>query len=419
MSKTLVTNVGQIVTPKGNSARFGEQMNNVAVSSNQAILVEDGLIKEIVSETNSDNLGLEDAQIINAKGKPVLPGFIDPHTHFVFSGYRADEFNMRLQGKSYEEIAEAGGGIVSSVSPTRESTFSELKAVSKDRLRSMVRYGVTTVEGKTGYGLDKDAELKQLRVMVKLDEETPVDISRTFLGAHVVPKEYEDRREQYLDFVVEEVIPPAAKEGAEFCDVFCDQGAFTVEESRKILRAGKRSGLIPKIHADEIAVTGGAELAAEVGAVSADHLLKSSDQGLELLKENGIVAVLLPITAFSLKEDYARGRYMIDDGLAVSLATDMNPGSCYSESIPLLFSLATLYMGLTVEESITALTLNAAAALGKADETGTIEPGKQADLVILDAPDYQHLSYHIGVNLVDRVVKRGELIWKRTYPDFH
>lgn len=419
MSQTLVTNIGQIVTPTGSSARFGEEMNNLAVSLNQAILIEDGFIKEIVSEPDSDNFGLEDAQILDAGGKPVLPGFIDPHTHFVFAGYRADEFNMRLKGKSYEEIAAAGGGIVSSVSPTRKSTLSELKALSRERLRSMVRYGVTTVEGKTGYGLDRDAELKQLRVMVELDAETPVDISRTFLGAHVVPKEYEGRRDQYLDFVTEEVIPLAAQQGAEFCDVFCDQGAFTVEESRKVLMAGKQSSLTPKIHADEIAATGGAELAAEVGAVSADHLLKSSDQGLELLKENGIVAVLLPITAFSLKEDYARGRYMIDNGLPISLATDMNPGSCYSESIPLLFSLATLYMGLTVEESITALTLNAAAALGKADKIGTIEPGKQADLVILDAPDYEHLSYHIGVNLVDGVVKRGELIWTRNAPVFH
>lgn len=418
MSKKLVTNVGQLVTPKGDKFRSGSKMNDLSVTEEVTILIEGGFIAGVGDRSDFSEVRGDEVEIIDAGGKPVLPGFVDPHTHFVFSGYRAEEFQMRLSGKSYEEIAKEGGGIASSVTSTRKASFSRLKKESKERLSSMVQFGVTTVEGKTGYGLDKKTELKQLKVMRDLDAETPLDVVPTFLGAHSIPPEYSDRREEYVNFVTEDVMPEAAEGEAEFCDVFCDQGAFTVEESRQILAEGKKAGLTPKIHADEIAGTGGAELAAEVDAISADHLLKASDEGLHSMKDQGAVAVLLPITAFSLKEDYARGRYMIDQGLPVSLATDFNPGSCYSESIPLLISLATLYMDMTIEETITALTLNAAAALDRAEMVGSIEPGKQADIVILDAPDYKHLSYHIGVNLVDRVIKGGEAIWKKSSPQF-
>ncbi|MBS3736897.1 MAG: imidazolonepropionase [Candidatus Bipolaricaulota bacterium] len=417
MRKKLVTNVGQLVTPLGGKFRSGSKMSDLSVSEEVTILIERGVVAGI-GESSDFSGARDEAEIIDAGGKPVLPGFVDPHTHFVFSGYRAKEFQMRLQGKSYEEIAREGGGIASSVASTREASFSRLKKESRKRLKSMVRFGVTTVEGKTGYGLDKETELKQLKVMRELGADTPLDIVPTFLGAHSIPPKYSDRREEYVNFVTEEVMPGAAEREAEFCDVFCDQGAFTVEESRQILTEGKKVGLTPKIHADEIAGTGGAELSAEVDAISADHLLKASDEGLHLMKDRGVVAVLLPITAFSLKEDYARGRYMIDKGLPVSLATDFNPGSCFSESIPLLISLATLYMDMTVEETITALTLNAAAALDRADQIGSIERGKRADMIILDAPDYKHLSYHIGVNSVERVIKGGETIWKRPGPQF-
>lgn len=415
MRKKLVTNVGQLVTPEGDKFRSGSQMGDLSVTEEATILIESGVIAG-VGDSGDFSDARDEAEIIDAGGKPVLPGFVDPHTHFVFSGYRAEEFQMRLQGKSYEEIAREGGGIASSVASTREVSFSRLKKESRKRLTSMVRFGVTTVEGKTGYGLDKETELKQLKVMRELDAVTPLDVAPTFLGAHSIPPEYSDRRKEYVNFVTEEVLPRAAEREAEFCDVFCDQGAFTVEESRQILTEGKKVGLTPKIHADEIAGTGGAELSAEVDAISADHLLKASDEGLHSMSDHGVVAVLLPITAFSLKEDYARARYMIDNDLPVSLATDFNPGSCYSESVPLLISLATLYMDMSIEETITALTLNAAAAVDRAEVIGSVEPGKQADLIVLDAPDYKHLSYHVGVNLVDRVIKEGEVIWEKNYP---
>ncbi|MEF8725427.1 MAG: imidazolonepropionase [Candidatus Bipolaricaulota bacterium] len=418
MVKKVLTNVGQLVTPRGEQARSGEKMNRISILDDREILLEGGVIREIGKQGAFSRSLPEEVERIDAKGKPVLPGFVDPHTHFVFSGYRAEEFKARLEGKRYEEIAEEGGGIASSVRSNREASFAGLKEEAEGRLRSMVRFGVTSVEGKTGYGLDRETELKQLKVMTELDQETPVDISPTFLGAHSIPEEYANWREEYVDFVTEEVAPLAAERGAEFCDVFCDRGAFTVGESRKVLNRGKKLGLKPKIHADEIEATGGAKLAAEVDAISADHLLKASDEGLNRMKESSVIAVLLPITAFSLKESYARARYMIDHGLSVSLATDLNPGSCFSESIPLLFSLSTLYMEMTVEETITALTLNAAAAIDRADQVGTIESGKQGDFLILDAPNYQHLSYHMGVNLVERVVKRGETIWKKTGPNF-
>jgi imidazolonepropionase len=418
MTRKIVKNIGQLVTPKGAEARNGSDMDELSVEEGKEILIEDGLISKIGNRGEVSDGENRTVDEIDAEGKPVLPGFVDPHTHFVFSGYRSEEFEMRLAGRSYEEIANQGGGIVSSVNSTREASFPKLKAESRKRLRSMIRFGVTTVEGKTGYGLDKETELKQLKVMTELNSETPLDIVPTFLGAHSVPPEYSDRRDEYVDFVTQRVTPLAAEKGAKFCDVFCDRGAFSVEESRKILNEGKKVGLRPKIHADEISGTGGAELAAELGAISADHLLKASEAGLTAMKKEGVTAVLLPITAFSLKENYARGRFMIDRGLPVALATDMNPGSCYSESIPLLISLATLYMNLTIEETITSLTLNGAAAVGQASRIGSIEPGKQADMVVIDAPDYRHLSYHIGVNSVTRVIKRGDTIWQKSAPEF-
>ena len=280
------------------------------------------------------------------------------------------------------------------------------------RLDSMLSFGVTTVEGKSGYGLDRDTEIRQLEVMKVLNNIHYVDVVPTFLGAHAVPPEYRGREDEFIDWMADAVLPEvAAGKLAEFCDVFCEEGVFSVDQSRRLLQKAAALGLKPKLHADEIVQLGGAELAAELGAVSADHLLQASDEGLRALAEAGVVATLLPGTAFSLREPYARGRYMIDQGCAVALATDLNPGSCFSESIPLVFALATLYMQLTPEEAVTALTINAAAALGRADTVGSIDPGKLGDLVILADPSYEFIPYHIAVNTVEKVVKQGNVVY--------
>ncbi|MCK8815824.1 imidazolonepropionase [Natroniella sulfidigena] len=412
MKNVVVKNAGELITCQGQAPKTGSEMNELGIITDGAVVIKGGLITQ-VGKTDEilKNINIEEFEVIDAAGKPVLPGFIDSHTHFVFGGYRADEYSWRLQGVPYTEIMERGGGIINSVAGTREASFEELKESAWKRLDSMLSFGVTTTEGKSGYGLELETELKQLRVMKELQEEHKVDISPTFMGAHAIPSEYEGRSGEFIDYLIEEVMPLAVEEGgAEFCDIFCDQGVFTVDEARKLLLKGQELGLKAKIHADEIAQVGGAELAAELGAVSADHLLKASDEGIKLMAEEGVIGTLLPITAFSLKEPYARGRYMIDNGLPVALATDFNPGSCYSESIPLLIALSTLQMELTLEEVITALTINAAAAIDRDAKIGSIEVGKAGDLVILDAPSYTHLAYHIGVNIVDKVIKNGQLV---------
>lgn len=412
MKGILVKHAGELVTCAGKAPKVGREMKELAVIKDGAVTVEDGIITRVDTTKNLlQEIDESEFAVIDAEGRPVLPGFVDPHTHFVFGGYRAEEFGWRLQGIPYMKIMERGGGIISTVKATRETSFAELKAAGRKRLNSMLSFGVTTVEGKSGYGLDLETEFKQLRVMQELNREHTLDIAITFLGAHAVPPEYRDSPGKYVDFLVKEVIPAVAKEdGVEFCDVFCDKGVFSVNQARKILLAAKELGMRPKLHADEMAGIGGAELAAELEAISADHLLKASSEGLQMMAAAGVVAVLLPITAFSLKEPYAKGRAMIDSGVPVALATDFNPGSCYSESIPLLFSLATLYMGLTPEEAVTALTINAAAAIDREDRIGSIEVGKEGDLIILDAPSYTHLAYHIGVNIVDKVFKKGKLV---------
>jgi imidazolonepropionase len=409
MDRLLLKNAGELITCVRDK--------DFQIIKNGGVLIEDGLITSI---GKSDELlkltdKFDQLEIIDAEGKPVLPGFIDPHTHFIFGGYREDEFNWRLQGVPYLEIMKRGGGIINTVKATRNASREELKKSGKKRLELMLSYGVTTVEGKSGYGLELDTELKQLDVMEELDREHPVDIVKSFLGAHAVPEEYKDNKAGYLDYVLNDMIPVVAESGkAEFCDVFCDIGVFTVEEARQILIRGQELGLKGKIHADEIERTGGANLAVELAIVSADHLLKISDEDIHKMAKANVVPVLLPITAFSLKEEYAPARKIVDAGLNLALATDLNPGSAFSGSIPLLISLSTLYMGLSLEEVIMGLTINAAAALNREDRIGSIEPGKQADLIILDAPSYKHLSYHIGVNLVEKVIKEGRLVYKKS-----
>ena len=276
-------------------------------------------------------------------------------------------------------------------------------------MQRMVELGITTVEGKTGYGENTETEDKMLRVMERLDQDHPIDIAKTYMGAHAVPKAYPGGASAYVDYLIAEGLPMAAGR-ADFCDVFCEKDVFELEESERLLLAARDRGFKLKLHADEIVTLGGAALAAKLKATSADHLLKSSDEDLIAMRDAGTVATLLPCTAFSLKEDYARGRFMIDNGLAVALASDLNPGSCYTQSVPLIISLATIYMGLTIEESITALTLNGAAAIDRADTIGSLEAGKQADLILVDAPNYRHLSYHFAMNLVDTVIKKGIIL---------
>jgi imidazolonepropionase len=353
-----------------------------------------------------------DAECVDAGGRCLLPGFVDSHTHFIFGGLRAEEFSWRLKGESYMSIMRRGGGIVSTVEATRKMSPEEMMAQASHALHRMERMGITTVEGKSGYGLNRDTELLQLDTMRRLNgrDDRSVDVVPTFLGAHAVPKEYAGRTDDYVDFLIEEILPVVAERHlAEFCDVFCEDGVFSIEQSRRLLKAAQAAGLRLKIHADEIVSLGGAELAAELNAVSADHLLHVSDEGIRALAERNVVATLLPLTAFALRGNYADARKMMEMGCAVALATDHNPGSCYSGSIPLTFALACIYMGMTVEEAITALTLNGAAALGRADRIGSIEVGKQADFVLLDSDDYHILPYYIGMNCVAATVKCGRV----------
>jgi len=419
--KLVIKHAAELITCRGSAPKAGVAMNEIGIIADGAVSIKDGII-QMAGPTAQVMAALDgnDYEEIDAQGKCVLPGFIDSHNHFVFGGYRAEEFSWRLKGDSYMEIMERGGGIINSVRATRQAGTTELSQLALTRLDSMLGMGVTTVEGKSGYGLDCDTEIKQLEVMAALKEQHPVEVIPTFLGAHAVPKEYEGRSGEFIDFLIEEVLPVIAEHKlARFCDVFCEKGVFSIAESRRLLLAAQKLGLKSKLHADEIVQLGGAELAAELGAVSADHLLHISDAGIAQMAQKQVVATLLPATAFSLREPYARGREMIDQGVAVALATDFNPGSCFSESIPLVIALAALYMKLTPAEIVTALTINAAAAIDEADRLGSIEPGKQADILILEQPSYLYLPYHIGVSIVETVVKKGEIVWTKAKGSCH
>ncbi|MBU4425268.1 MAG: imidazolonepropionase [Proteobacteria bacterium] len=411
----IIKNASQLVTCSGFEAKCGKDMSDLQIINDGAVVIEQGIIRA-VGKTGDTISDFDESRfsVIDARGKTVLPGFVDSHTHFVFGGYRAEEFSWRLRGDSYMQIMERGGGILNTVLATRKATKHELTETGRKRLDSMLSFGVTTVEGKSGYGLDHDTELKQLEVMAELDNGHPIDIVRTFLGAHAVTKDYKGREDTYIEYLIDRVMPEVAERKlAEFCDVFCEKNVFSVEQARRLLSRAKEMGFKLKIHADEIVQLGGAELAAELDAVSADHLLQASDKGIHDMAEKGIIATLLPGTAFGLREPYARGRYMIDNNCAVALATDLNPGSCFSESIPLIFALATLYMNITTEEAITALTINGAAALNREDAIGSIDVGKKGDVAILEFPSYEYIPYHIGVSAVEKVVKDGNLVFDK------
>ncbi len=410
-----IKNSSEIVTCSGFKAKKGKEMSDLKVISDGVLIIEEGIIKAVgLTSEISKHFKEENYQVIDASGKSVLPGFVDSHTHLVFGGYRAEEFNWRLGGISYMDILERGGGILSTVKATRAATKEELFHEGFKRLDSMLSFGVTTVEGKSGYGLDSETEIKQLEVMEELNKAHPIDIVRTFLGAHAVPEEYKGKTDEYIDYIIAKVLPVVAERKlAEFCDVFCEKNVFSLEQSRRLLLKAKNMGMKLKLHADEIVQLGGAELAAELEATSADHLLKASERGMKEISKAGVIATLLPGTAFSLKEAYPKAREMIKEGCAVALATDMNPGSCFSESIPLIFALATIYMNMTVEEAITALTINGAAALAQEKTIGSIDVGKQGDIIILEFPSYHYLPYHIGVSCVEKVIKNGRVVFDK------
>ena len=413
MSENLIIFNARIVTPTGISARKGAEMGQLRIIENGTVEVTKGIITYVGESRGEDRDGYyQQYWHYNARGHCLLPGFVDSHTHFVFGGERSEEFSWRLKGESYMSIMERGGGIASTVKATRQMNFLKLRSAAEGFLKKMSAMGVTTVEGKSGYGLDRETELLQLKIMRSLnnDEHKRIDIVSTFLGAHALPEEYKGRGDEYIDFLIREMLPVIREnELAECCDVFCEQGVFSVEQSRRLLQAAKEQGFLLKLHADEIVSFGGAELAAELGALSADHLLQASDAGIRAMADAGVVATLLPLTAFALKEPYARGREMIDAGCAVALATDLNPGSCFSGSIPLTIALACIYMKLSIEETITALTLNGAAALHRADRIGSIEVGKQGDFVILNSDNYHILPYYVGMNCVIMTIKGGML----------
>lgn len=418
MRPLFVRRARQLVTLAGSSAAplVKEKMSDLAIMENGSVWIEQGTIAAVgpddeLARQFADRLA--EAEVIDAKGKTVTPGLVDPHTHLVYAGSREHEWTMRLGGATYMEIMNAGGGIHATTNATRQASEEALYDESKQRLDQFLLHGVTTVEAKSGYGLSLEHELKQLETAKRLDDTHPVDVVSTFLGAHAVPPEWKHTPDEYVRLIIDEMIPEVSRRGlAEFNDVFCERGVFTPNEARRILEAGKAYGLTPKIHADEIEPYGGAELAAEVGAISADHLLRASDEGIRRMAERGVIGVLLPGTAFFLMTQAADARRLIDAGVPVALATDCNPGSSPTVSLPLVMSLACLHMGMTPAEAIAAATINAAHAIGRAHLVGSLEPGKKADLVIFQVPNYVQVMYYYGINHIETVIKNGKVVVK-------
>ena len=391
--------------------RSKEAMSELGLIEDGSIWMESGLIQAIGTTKELEELyadRMHEAEVFDASGHLVTPGLVDPHTHVVYGGSREREFEMRLEGATYMDIMNGGGGIHATTRMTREASEEELMEQTTRRLDSFLAHGVTTVEGKSGYGMNLETELKQLRVMKKLQEEHPIDLVPTFMGAHAVPKDYKGREDEFVDHLINDMLPIVSEEKlAEFNDVFCEKGVFTPEQSERILKAGKKYGLIPKIHADEIEPYGGAELAAEIGAISAEHLLKASEEGIQAMAKSGTIACLLPATALYLREDAAPGRRMVDEGVAVAISTDCNPGSSPTTSMPLVMNLACISMRLTPAEALTAATYNAACAINRQEKVGSLEVGKQADVVLWNVENYQELQYLFGVNHVKSVWKNG------------
>jgi len=411
----LIVNADELVTLAGDNhkPRTGKQMREIGIIRNGALALKDGRILA-VGKTPDITKSFKAEDVISANGKIALPGFVDPHTHLVFAGSREEEFQMRIEGASYMEILKAGGGILRTVRETRKASVEKLVDYGTETLDTMLEHGTTTAEAKSGYGLTTKDELKMLEVIKRLNQMHSVDVVPTFLGAHTIPPEFLNNPQSYVSLVIDEMIPKVTeKRLAEFCDVFCERGVFGLEQARRILAAGKNLGLKPRLHADEMSMLGGAELAAGIGAVSADHLLFSSDEGIKAMAERGVIATLLPAAAFSLMSSrYADARVMINCGVPVALGTDFNP-NCWVENQQLVVALACHLMKLTPAEAITASTINAAHALNRANEVGSLEVGKKADVVVLDAPNHKFLGYRFGTNLVDKVIKNGRIVIDR------
>lgn len=401
----LLKGIGILATPTGSTARKGAEQREITVIEDAMIGVKDGKI----AYAGPADASLSAAEVIDCAGALVTPGLVDAHTHLVFGGWRQKELALKLEGVSYLDILKAGGGILNTVAHTREESEDELYAKGKELLRDMLLHGTTTCECKSGYGLSSEEELKQLRVAKRLNENQPVGLVSTFLGAHAVPTEYKDNREGYIKLLLEEMLPAVAASGlAEFCDIFCETAVFGPEESKKILARAKELGFRLKAHVDEIDPIGGAEMAAEMGCLSAEHLIQASDQGIRDMAERGVMAALLPATSFYLDKPYARARKMIDEGVAVAVATDFNPGSSPNLNLQFPMNLACLKYRLTPAEALCAVTLNGAAAIGRAESVGSLEVGKQADIVVWNAPDLEYVFYRYGSNLVRTVIKNGQ-----------
>jgi imidazolonepropionase len=410
----LLHNLAEIATPEGTEPLRGADQRRVRRIAGAEVVCREGRIAFVGSpEERRRQLGeMPGAERLDGQGGTLIPGFVDPHTHLPWAGSREDEFAKRLAGTTYQEIAAAGGGILSTVAATRRASEDELVGNVLRRMDQMLAWGTTTAEAKSGYGLNQEDELKQLRAIREASSRHAVDLVPTLLAAHEVPPEYRQDRRRWVDQICDEIVPATAEAGlARFCDVFCEEGVFSAAESRRVLEAGARHGLLPRLHADEFVDSGGAELAADLGAFSADHLMAVSPAGVDALARSGVTAVLLPGTSFFLKKQhYAPARRLIEAGVPVALATDCNPGSSYTESMPMVVLLAVFQLGLTIEESLAAATLNSACCLGLGGEIGSVEAGKRADLVLLQAPNLLHLVYHYGINPVAAVVKGGRVV---------
>ena len=406
MASLLIHNIGLLVTPLGNEVRKGIDQKDVFVLENAYILIED----EIITKVGTDSVPEADVKI-DAKGKLVTPGLVDAHTHLVFGGFRQNEMKMKLDNVPYLDILKAGGGILSTVKSTREASKEDLIVKSRKALDEMIDLGTTLVEAKSGYGLSLDTEIKQLEVVKELNESHPVDIVSTFMAAHAIPEEYRQNREEYIEKICNEMIPYVSENKlAQFCDVFCEKGVFTVEESEKILLKGQEYGLRSKIHADEIEAIGGSVLAGKINATSAEHLIVCDDKGMDSLSDGNVIACLLPSTSFYLGADFAKARKMIEKNIPVALASDYNPGSCPSLNMQFVMNLGCLKYRMTPEEVLCAVTLNAACAIDRADRYGSIETGKYGDVIIWDSYDLNYIFYRLGSNLVDKVIKKGKLV---------
>jgi imidazolonepropionase len=406
----ILKNIKQLVTVAagGKRVKAGVSMRDIGVIENAAVIIENNLITWCGQSGEIPVNIPADAHIIDCTDLVGLPGFVDSHTHTVFAGTREDEFAMRSEGMTYQQIAERGGGILNSVRATRQATKKELKKFAGKRLDAMLRQGTTTIEIKSGYCLDPEGEVKMLEVIRELSDEHLLDVVGTFLGAHAFPPEFKDNHDGYIELLCSNMIPYISKKKlATFCDVFCEKSYFSIEQSRKILTTAREHGLQLKIHADQLIASGGAALAVELGTVSADHLECIPDKDIPMLANSNVVGVVLPGASFFLNHTYPPARKLIDSGAAIAIATDFNPGSSMSYSMPLMMTIACTHMKMTPEETITAATFNGAAALGMEKKIGSIEPGKQADIILYDIPNYRYLPYHYGENHVAKVIKAG------------